>query len=167
MALRILPLIALALAGCAPAAEVYRWKSGGTLALLKDDLTNCELAALREVPVNTQTEIIEGISEPIRTICKPGEAEGETICTTRGGEVFPPQVRTFDANLSLRRDVAERCLATKGYRSTTLPGCESKVIPSDLSAIAARGSRAPKDGSCAVTLRDGSILVLYPEEFAG
>jgi hypothetical protein len=162
---RALILIALVLVGCAPSTATYHWKQGASMALLNDDLLTCKATAARDIPVDTRVEQTPIMQTPIQTICKPGGTPGETVCTTTGGEIYGGDVYSYDANAKLRGDYFGRCMRGKGYGVAEVPLCDSKQQPVDLAAVARKGSRPPVEGSCAVKLQNGGLLLVYPGEF--
>ena len=164
MTTRATPLLALlVLAACAPATETYRWKSGAALSLVDRDLFACTTAGAREVPFFNDTATTEIYTTPIQTTCQP-LGNGQTRCTTTGGQVMGGQVYSYDANADLRRDYVNRCMAGKGYSAASVPSCAPKVIPADISALTRKGSRPPVEGACAVSLKGGTHVLVYPGE---
>ncbi|MEO8530162.1 MAG: hypothetical protein ABI459_02985 [Deltaproteobacteria bacterium] len=163
--LTLTALVALGLVGCAPATETYHWKQGGSVALVDRDQFQCRVDGARSVPVNTQIGQTPTYQTPIQTICRPAGTAGSTQCTTTGGEIYGGDVYSYDANAPLRASYVARCMAAKGYQVADIPTCAPKVIPADIAAIAGKGSRAPVEGACAVPLKGGASILLYPNEF--
>jgi len=159
-------LVALALVGCAPATETYHWKDGASLALLDRDQFACRVSGASSIPVDTRLGQTPIMQTPIQTICQPAtQAGAPPRCTTTGGEIYGGDVYSYDANAPLRSSYIARCMAQKGYQVAEVATCPANVIPADISAIAKLGVRAPKEGACAISLKGGSAMILYPEEF--
>ncbi|MDF1801409.1 hypothetical protein [Thalassovita sp.] len=137
-------LVSLALgllAGCVP-VEVYH-KTGTSLTRLQNDQTNCQVAALKQVPVNKMTRITAPRSLP-RQICN-GTGDCRVVYIEFGGEV-----ETYDANLPLRQKVVTQCMAAKGYAQVELPICTDnvpKTLPGKVPALS--------QSSCAVRTKTG------------
>ena len=118
------------------------------------------------MPVDTRIGQTPVIQTPIQTICQPATQPGAPPrCTTTGGEVYGGDVYSYDANAGLRNSYVARCMADKGYQVAEIARCSANVVPADIGAISAKGARPPVEGACAVSLKGGTSLILYPAEF--
>jgi hypothetical protein len=142
------------LSACGPVSFYY--KPGVSVARQQTDLTNCEVAALRDAPVATQ--IRQGA---------PTYYPGERYCDSRGRCFYRPgywiegPIYTVDANSNLRDRVLAQCMAGRGYAPVSLPRCASGVAQSTprqaMTTLPPLGQT-----SCIITHRDGSWQIVTP-----
>ena len=141
------------LAACAPPPLWH--KTGIAPARLHADLTACRVAALAQVP------------ERIRRYYKPADYITRPVCDAAGNcyvqriLLRPAQYERFDANAGLREDVAQACMADKGYTQARLPACQS---PQGQKITVNTAAPLPplSDESCAVRLPSGDWRIITP-----
>lgn len=148
--LMTLPL--LALAACAPLETNY--KPGISVATLNRDQTRCDVSALQDVPVATQIRRLPSRFVPPEEICG---ADGE--CRTRPGYWIPGELRSYDANLSLRRRAAQQCMADNGYAPVSIPPCPGGVARAAPPGATTRLPELTPD-SCVIRNSDGSVQIV-------
>ncbi|GGH25351.1 hypothetical protein [Cribrihabitans marinus] len=148
-----IPVAALVLTGCAP-LSIYH-KPGVQVSRLEADTTRCEVAALKDVPVNTQIRQGAPIYRPGGRYCRDGR------CWTGPGYWDSGPVYTVDANRGLRDRATELCMAEKGYRPVSLPPC-SQGIRSQVPL--GRMTTLPRltPASCFLRNEDGSYRIISP-----
>lgn len=139
---------------CTPLRTYY--KEGAQVATLQTDQTRCEVAALKEVPVNNQIRYTPERYIPERVACN---RKGE--CTRVGGYWTGGESYTVDVNEDLRERVQDQCMATQGYGKVEIKRCESNVAQS---MTPARTVVLPPltSESCAIKNRDGSWRIVTP-----
>lgn len=146
----LIPL--LGLAACAPLETYYR--PGVSVSAMQRQTTNCEVSALRDVPVSTQIRRTPPQYIPHRRICN---SEGK--CRSRGGYYMPGEIYSYDANAGLRGRVERQCMADKGYVPVSIPPC-----PDNVSRAAPAGATRilPQltSKSCVIRNRDGSFQIV-------
>ncbi|MEQ6247965.1 hypothetical protein ABMC89_03645 [Sulfitobacter sp. HNIBRBA3233] len=142
----------LGLAACAPLETNY--KPGVSVTTLNRDQTQCDVAALRDVPVATQVRRLPPQYVPPRRECsKDGK------CITTQGYYLPGEIRSYDANAPLRARAAQQCMADKGYARVSIPACPAEVAQA---APQAATVQLPPltENSCVIRNRDGSIQIV-------
>ncbi len=149
----VLPL--LVLAACAPLQTNY--KPGVSVVQLNRDQTRCDLSALRQVPVSTQVRRDPPEYFPPRRHCLPGGR-----CRVTPGYWIPGEVYSYDANLGLRRRVAQQCMADRGYAPVSIPLCSNAVARSVPRRATTRLPRLT-EGSCVIRNPDGSLQIVTPQ----
>ena len=139
---------------CAPLRTYY--KEGEQVAQLQTDQTRCEVAALKEVPVNNQIRYTPERYIPERQICN---RDGK--CVIDGGYWTGGESYTVDVNEDLRIRVTDQCMATQGYAKVEIPRCEGNVSQS---MTPARTVVLPPltTESCAIKNNDGSWRIVTP-----
>lgn len=147
-------LVALtALAACTPPPLWH--KPGIAPAQVHADLTACRVAALSQVP------------QRIRSYYKPADYIIRPVCTATGHCYMqrillrPAQYERYDANAGLRDDLAQACMADKGYAQLRLPACQS---PQEQKITVNTAAPMPplSDQSCAVRLPSGDWRIVTP-----
>ena len=113
-------LAGLTLAACGPLSLYYR--PGVSVTRMQTDTTNCEVAAIRDVPVANELRQRPPIFFPGSTYC---DASGS--CFHEPGYWMDGGVYTVDVNLDLRGRVLDICMAKRGYQPVTLPPCPASV----------------------------------------
>ena len=146
-------LLALVFLGaCLPLQTYYR--TGASIDRVKSDQLACEVRALRDAPVATQTLISPPRYVPPRQICNAAGA-----CTTKGGVWIPGDIYTVDVNADLRKRVELQCMANRGYMPARIPAC-----PPGIAQAAPTGQTKvlPKltEKSCAIRNADGSFQIV-------
>jgi hypothetical protein len=122
--MRVVFLAALTLlAACAPLSIYHR--AGTPVAQMQSDTVDCEVSALRQVPVATQVRREPPEFVPPRQVC---DSAGN--CYTRPGYWIEGAIYTVDANEGLRARVQDQCMIAKGYAPVTLPVCSQAVAQS-------------------------------------
>ena len=144
-------LICLALmAACAP-PPLYH-KAGADPALAEARRTQCEVAALREVPRDIRTTYV-----PPRYMPAPFfDAHGHRW---HGFVLLEPgRTESYDANAALRARVVDQCMAEAGFRPVRLPAC-----PPDIPAPAPGAAQPPLGpASCARRMPEGGWQIVTP-----
>ena len=153
------------LMACVPETLNYAYNSKKTVAEKDRDSFECELAASRAVPTNTQLGQTSTYTTPAYTTCTGGYY-GSVNCTTSGGQTYGGDVYSYDANRGLRSEYFGRCLAEKGYAVIEVPVCKKEAVPENVADLLLDRQRPPKQGACAVSVSDRVSNLLYPEEFA-
>lgn len=150
-----LPIFAAlaALAACAPPPLWH--KAGVAPARLHSELTACRVDALTQVP------------ERIRRHYRPAEYITRPVCTATGHcyvqriLVRPAEYERYDANAGLREDVAQACMAEKGYIQVRLPACQSPQGQT-ITVNTAAPLPALSDTSCALRVTSGDWRIVTP-----
>lgn len=143
----LLPVVAAFLSGCAP-LTIYH-KAGIPVAQLDRTELKCDVAALRDAPVATQTRRTPPVFIPPRRIC---DAAG--TCTTRNGYWEPGTTYTVDVNEDLRNRVKDRCMAAEGLLPVKIERCPPGIAKS---APVAPTRVLPR-------LTPQSCVIIYPDD---
>ena len=143
-----------ALAGCSPFAIYYR--EGAEVSRMQTDQTNCQVAALKDVPESRQIR-----RTPPRYIPGPRYCDSRGRCSYGPGYYIPGDVYTYDANAALRNQVTQQCMAQKGYARVELPRCSGSVAQSVQPGIT-RVLPPLSQSSCVVKNRGGSWQIVSP-----
>ncbi|NOE25776.1 hypothetical protein [Ruegeria sp. HKCCD6157] len=148
----LVPLMVLS--SCGPLSLYYR--EGETVSRLQKETTQCQLKAVKEVPVANQIRQSPPTYWPGRTYC-----DGRGHCYRSPGWWQPGRVYTVDVNQGLRNTVEAQCMAQKGFRPVSLPPCKQNVksrVP------ATRTTTLPplNSASCFVKFDDGSFQIITP-----
>lgn len=148
----LVPLMVLS--SCGPLSLYYR--EGETVSRLQKETTQCQLSAVKEVPVANQIRQSPPTYWPGRTYC-----DGRGRCYQSPGWWQPGRVYTVDVNQGLRNTVEAQCMAEKGFRPVSLPPCKQNVksrVP------LARTTTLPplNSASCFVKFDDGSFQIITP-----
>ena len=148
----------LMLMACEPATERYIYRADTTVSRADRDFFECEVAAARAVPQQTQIATTPRYTTPVQTSCY--NIGYSVQCSSTGGQTFGGQTYSYDANANLRSRYLARCLIDKGYTSADLPKCETSRIPSDLLGQLGGRQRQPTEGACyvPVTARIGNVV---------
>jgi hypothetical protein len=93
-------------------------RAGAPVAQLERTQLRCEVAALRDAPVATETRRTPAVYIPPRRIC---DASG--ACETRGGYWEPGTLYTVDVNKGLRQRLEGACMADSGFRPVQIDRC--------------------------------------------
>jgi hypothetical protein len=141
--------LALLLAACAP-LRIYH-KPGVPVPQWRSDTTTCEVQALRDAPVATQTRQEPPVFVPPRQICN---SSGD--CRLTGGYWYPGEIYTVDVNAGLRNRVETQCMAQRGYVPVEIPRCPDGV------SVRGRTTVLPELGAnaCFVRFDDGGIAIV-------
>ncbi|GAB4534102.1 MAG: hypothetical protein Tsb0024_03720 [Ruegeria sp.] len=147
-------LILLAVAACGPLSMYYR--EGASVTRMQADTTECQVSALKEVPVANQVRQSPPVYWPGQTYC-----DGRGRCYRSPGWWEPGRVYTVDANKGLRDTVEAQCMARKGYRPVSLPPCKQSqkrgVAPQRTTTLPQLTGSA-----CYVKFDDGSFQIITP-----
>lgn len=147
-------LILFAVAACGPLSMYYR--EGASVTRMQTDTTECQVAALKEVPVANQVRQSPPVYWPGQTYC-----DGRGRCYRSPGWWEPGRVYTVDANKALRDTVEAQCMARKGYRPVSLPLCKQSqkrgVAPQRTTTLPQLTGSA-----CYVKFDDGSFQIITP-----
>ncbi len=139
----------LLLAGCAPVVTFYQ--PGRSFAQLEADSLDCEIAALRDVPVANAT-----VQDPPEFVAPRKICDSDGFCRTLPGTYIPGEIRTIDANKPLRRRVVRQCMAERGYTLQEIPLCPATAtVSAEQSQILPRLTEA----SCAIRTDKGGFVV--------
>lgn len=154
---RVLPLVFLAVVGACAPLQLY-YKPGVSLDRLQSDQTACEVKALRDAPVATQTRVSPPYYVSARKYC---DAAGQ--CHVRGGYWIPGDVYTVDVNEKLRQKVELSCMQSRGYSPASIPLCPPNVAQA---AEPGKTTILPtlSETSCAIRNNDGSFQIVRQAE---
>ncbi|QFT93033.1 hypothetical protein FIU86_09265 [Roseovarius sp. THAF9] len=145
--------VAPLLAGCLPTTVYY--KEGAPVSGVARDRTQCNVAALREVPVRTLTRYIPP-TYSYRPVCNAAGA-----CKTVRVLLSPGRWERYDANEGLRARVARQCMADQGYQKVSLKPCPPEVV--EATVITATRVQPPlTENSCAIRIRGGKYQIVNP-----
>lgn len=145
--------LVLTLAGCLPTNVYYR--EGAPVSGVERDRTQCDVNALREVPVRTLTRYIPP-TYSYRQICN-----GTGACRTIRVVVSPGRWERYDANEGLRARVAKQCMADQGYQKVSLKPCPPEVV--EATVITATRVQPPlTENSCAIRIKGGKYQIVNP-----
>lgn len=142
----VLPVL-LALSACAPVTTFY--KPGASFAQLEADSVQCEVAALRQVPVANQT-----IQDPPEFIPAEKVCDRNGNCRVFPAEFIPGRIRTIDANAGLRGRVTRQCMGARGYSVEEIPQCP---LGTQTSAVQTR-LPALTPNICALRQDNGTVV---------
>ena len=149
----LLPLVlSLVLSGCLPLSIYHR--EGVSVTRMQSDTTECEVAALRDVPASNQIRRGPPRFVPGRRIC---DASG--ACKTRPGFYVPGEIYTVDVNKGLRERVELQCMAARGYAPVTLPACSAGTVRAAPAGITRTLPRLTP-GSCVIRNKGGSWQIV-------
>lgn len=129
----------LFLAGCVIASQptYYAYRQDTTNAQKSSDVVDCKVEAANRVPVNRQIGSTPVFHTPVTVTPMTTMCSGYSCTTTGGqvigGETYGGQVYSYDANNSLRQEVALQCLSRKGYSLIATTTCDQSQIPKGLS----------------------------------
>ena len=152
--IKLIPITALALvAGCTPFGTYYR--EGAAVARMNNDLTDCQVRALRDVPV--AQEIRHTPSELI--VDRECDENGENCVRTY--KMIEGRIYTVDTNKPLRQRVEAQCMTAKGYSWVELPACSSSVASAAPDAMT-RVFPALTPESCAIRHGGGRWQIVTP-----
>ena len=134
-------------------------------------IVECETLAASKVPTSTQVGTTPRYTSPV--ICNTygnvssfGSVNASTNCS--GGNTYGGNTYSYDANAQLRREVANRCMADKGYLTTSfpIPYCRPEQIPAGY--VNPRTIlQKPVEGSCAIdgeNMYSGSVVLLPQDQ---
>lgn len=122
-------VIASGSAGCMPTGDTVAWYRANTTRVeATADFHDCIIEATQQIPSAMGINSNPGYQSPGTTVCN-GSSYSVT-CNQVGGINIAPSVSSYDANLSVRKMYAERCIARKGYRLQKMKWCENKNDPS-------------------------------------
>jgi hypothetical protein len=108
-------VIASGSAGCMPSGDTVAWYRANTTRVeATADTHDCIIEATQQIPSAMGINSNPGYQSPGTTVCN-GFSNSVT-CNQIGGVNIAPSVSSYDANLSVKKMYAERCLARKGYR---------------------------------------------------
>lgn len=148
----LVPLMVLS--SCGPLSLYYR--EGETVSRLQKETTQCQLRAVKEVPVANQIRQSPPTYWPGRTYC-----DGRGRCYQSPGWWQPGRVYTVDVNQGLRNTVEAQCMAEKGFRPVSLPPCKQNV--KSVVPLARTTTLPPlNSASCFVKFDDGSFQIITP-----
>lgn len=148
----LVPLMVLS--SCGPLSLYYR--EGETVSRLQKETTQCQLSAVKEVPVANQIRQSPPTYWPGRTYC-----DGRGRCYQSPGWWQPGRVYTVDVNQGLRNTVEAQCMAEKGFRPVSLPPCKQNV--KSVVPLARTTTLPPlNSASCFVKFDDGSFQIITP-----
>lgn len=144
--------VMVALSGCVPLRTYYQ--PGASVERLKSEQLACEVQALKDAPVVTQTRVTPPRYVGPRTYC-----DSNSACVTKGGFWISGDVYTVDVNADLRRRVEIQCMAKRGFQPASIPACPPDVARS---APAGATSVLPplSEKSCVIRNRDGSFQIV-------
>jgi hypothetical protein len=112
------------LVACVPAATEVYWRSDADAARLSRDLTECRVAALRDVPRSVAIRSTPRVTTPEFTTC--AEVGDGLRCVTTGGQSFGGHLESYDPDAELRARVEARCMADRGYARLAFPTCTAE-----------------------------------------
>lgn len=152
----LFPLLGfVGLAACDTSLSTF-YKPGAAVTRLQTDQTNCEVQALKDVPVANQVRQRAPMYFPGRHYC---DASGR--CWTSPGYWVDGGIYTVDVNTDLRQRVLAQCMARKGYQPVTIPACSPQVKQA---VPAAQTAKLPQltQNSCVIRYEDGGFQIVSP-----
>jgi len=152
--------MALLVSGCTPQVVQYAYKPDTSVSQKDRDTLECEVAASQAVSPNVQIGTTPVFSTPVQTSCY--NIGNSVQCRTTGGQVSGGRTYSYDANASLRRDVAAQCLVDRGYRLTPLPVCASNKATPEARQRLSGQLQAPRDGACVLQISPRGTNALNP-----
>jgi len=128
--MKFVPLIGLlTLTSCAQPIQFW-YQQGAVPGSANRELVNCQVAGVRNVPVNTQIGQSPSFVTPVTTSCFGG---GYSIhCTQSGGDVIGGGVYSYDANSKLREALVAQCMREKGFQYITVRQCKDADLKNGL-----------------------------------
>ena len=145
-------LAAMALSACVPLSIYYR--DGISVSKMEADTTECQVKALRDVPVSTQIRRGAPIFYPGRRIC---DASGK--CYYEAGYYAPGPIYSVDPNEGLRARVERQCMADRGYTPVSIPACPNRVANAAPAAVTTQLPRLTPS-SCVIRNSGGSWQIV-------
>lgn len=119
----------LLLVSCAPQLKTNVILPNASLTDAKKLKLECEVAATKEIPSAMATFTSPTYTTPSNTECRVAGVYSDRLdCTTTGGQTLGGELKTIDANLSLRQRVYLQCLENKGFIAYTLPICSQEQV---------------------------------------
>jgi hypothetical protein len=152
VSIRFLPVM-LVLGACAGPLDVF-YKPGATVTRMQTDETNCEVKALKDVPISEQIRQRPPIYYPGSSICN-----GSGNCWYRPGYWVDGGIYSVDVNKDLRNRVLTQCMANKGYSPVSIPLCSAGV---KASAPNSTTTTLPSltESSCYIKNEDGGFQII-------
>ena len=147
-------LAGLVLTGCSSPVSFY-YKSGGSVARMQTDATNCEVQALKSAPVANQVRQRPPIYFPGSQYCGPAG------CYYSPGYWVDGGIYTVDVNKDLRRRVMDQCMGQRGYQPASLPMCSSAIRSQVTPKQTTRMPTLTAD-SCAINHGNGAWQIVTP-----
>ena len=150
------------LAGCGAQLKdnsIYMYKDRPVSLAQKDkDTFDCKVKAAQAVPTDKYSSVTPTYTSPV--YCS--SYGYSTSCT--GGNTYGGNVITTDVNVSLRREYSNRCMANKGYKTTTfpIPQCDPKKVNTSYSVNSK--IHKPVRGACWVLGTPKAALIILPED---
>ncbi|WP_170328869.1 hypothetical protein [Ruegeria arenilitoris] len=149
----LIPMVALS--ACSGPLSLY-YREGESVSRAQSETTQCQVLALKEVPVANQVRQSPPTYWPGRTYC-----DGRGRCYRSGGWWQPGRVYTVDVNQGLREQVEAQCMAKKGFRPVSLPPCKQNVS-SRVAAVPTTKLPPLSTESCYVKFDNGSFQIITP-----
>lgn len=134
--------------GCTAETVQYAYKNSTTVAQKDRDTLECEVLATRAVGSNMQVGTTPTYTTPVQTNCY--RIGNSLQCNMIGGQVYGGNVYSYDANASLRADVARQCLADRGYTFTEIPACASNAVTPEIKQSLSGQLQPAGPNACAV-----------------
>ena len=150
------------LAGCDPQLQdssTYMYKDKPVSLAQKDnDTFDCKVQAAQAVPTDKYSSRTPTYTSPV-SCSRYGY---NTSCT--GGNTYGGDLITRDLNVGLRDEYLVRCLANKGYKTTTfpIPQCDPKKV--NISYSVNSKIHKPERGACWVQGTPKAALIILPED---
>jgi hypothetical protein len=145
-------LAAMALSACVPLSIYYR--DGVSVAKMEKDTTECQVKALRDVPVSTQIRRGAPIFYPGRRIC---DSSGK--CYYEAGYYAPGPIYSVDPNEGLRASVESQCMADRGYTPVSIPTCPNNISKTAPAGVTTQLPRLTPS-SCVIRNSGGSWQIV-------
>jgi hypothetical protein len=149
----LIPMVVLS--ACSGPLSLY-YREGESVTRMQSATTQCQVAALEDVPVANQVRQNPPTYWPGRTYC-----DGRGRCYRSPGWWQPGNVYTVDVNQGLRNQVEAQCMAKKGFRPVSLPPCKQN-IKSSVPAVPTTKLPPLSTQSCYVKFDNGSFQIITP-----
>lgn len=141
-------VLGLVLAGCAPVPVYYKDRT--TFAVLEQDLTACEIQALREAPVANEIRQDAPVYYPGRRVCRDGR------CYHTSGYWREGRIYTVDVNASLRKRAETSCMVQKNYSVVEAQRCPLGTVRPPKGAL--HTLLPPTPENCAISVKNGPAV---------
>lgn len=143
----------MGLAACAP-LSIYS-KPGVSVSRMQNDTTNCEVSALKDVPIANEIRQRPPVYITGPRVCSNG------TCSYAPGYWISGGFYTVDTNLDLRGRVRDQCMAKKGYQPASIPRC-SQAIQAQVKPAITKTLPKLTETSCVVVHKDGTWQIVTP-----
>jgi hypothetical protein len=99
-------------------------KPGTTRQQRRDEILQCQVAALQTVPQAASTRYSPGFSAPGTTVCNT--VGYTTTCNQVGAVNIPGRLTTVDVNSGIRDQYLDLCMRQRGYQFLPARFCQTR-----------------------------------------